>query len=308
MKALGDSLVALLSSASRSALIAAPFVRTHTLVRLLDAIPNGIDTTIVTRWRPADLLSGASDLEILDAAEDRSIPLLLRSDLHAKLFAVDDRCLVGSANVTDSALGWRTPSNLELLTLVDRSVSDIVELEEALLSGAVRATRELQSSLRRLIDGLGGQSDNRDFGFDEDSVCPGVISPEWVPKTMNPEELYRVYTGDCDNVSRTALPDMLAELEGLGVVSGLEEVDFRAWVAASIVQTPLINGVVQYLESEGPLVEESFALILDDLGIDSENYSAQSGLKVLERWLSYFLPDQYQVIRDSIKLIRVREV
>ena len=112
----GDDLTSLLSSAERSALIVAPFIRTAALSRLLDSIPDVVETSVATRWRPADILAGASDLGVFDLTEDRSVPLLLRHDLHAKLFAADDRCLVGLANVTAAALGWRTPSNLELLT------------------------------------------------------------------------------------------------------------------------------------------------------------------------------------------------
>ena len=75
----------------------------------------------MTRWRLADLLAGVADLGVYDAAVAKGAHLYLRYDLHAKLFVADDRCLVGSANVTDTALGWRSPENLELLVTVLRS-------------------------------------------------------------------------------------------------------------------------------------------------------------------------------------------
>jgi len=54
--------------------------------------------------------------------------LYIRQDLHAKFFAADDRCLVGSANVTSAALGWREPANLELLIPVKRTTAEVVAL------------------------------------------------------------------------------------------------------------------------------------------------------------------------------------
>ena len=91
MKIPADEIISLLSSARKSALIVAPFVRSESLSRLLDSVPVNIETMVVTRWRPADLIAGASDLSIYDVAEERAAQLYLRNDLHAKFFAADDK-------------------------------------------------------------------------------------------------------------------------------------------------------------------------------------------------------------------------
>ena len=105
MNLLEDNVISLFETARRNVLVVAPFMRSESLKRLLDSIPMGIETATVTRWRIEDLIAGASDLGVYELAERRNIPLHLRSDLHAKLFAADDKCLVGSANVTNAALG-----------------------------------------------------------------------------------------------------------------------------------------------------------------------------------------------------------
>ena len=112
MKTLGDELSSLLSGAQQNVLIVAPFIRSEAFSRLLDSIPIGTKTTVVTRWRLADLLAGTSDLGIYDLSESRSIPLYLRHDLHAKIFAVDDTCLVGPANpnTPNTCLLYTSPS------------------------------------------------------------------------------------------------------------------------------------------------------------------------------------------------------
>ena len=304
----GDDLTSLLSSAERSALIVAPFIRTAALARLLDSIPDEVETSVVTRWRPADILAGASDLDIFDLTEARTVPLLLRHDLHAKLFAADDRCLVGSANVTDIALGWRAPSNLELLTPVSRAASRIVAFEDALFAGAVRATREQQDRLRDLVERLSDQPHIVIAETAEDAPTPGLLLPNWAPRTKNPDELYLVYTGDEARVSRTALPAMREELAQLGIVPGIGEADFRAWIAATIAQTPLVGGVMQRIDEEGSMTEAALKQLLDDLGVGAGNYPAHEGLQVLQRWLTHFLPAQYQTTQDSIKLIQAKKV
>ena len=308
MTALGDDLTSFLNSAERTALVVAPFIRTKALARLLESIPDAVETSVVTRWRPVDLLAGASDLDVLDLTESRSIPLLLRHDLHAKLFAADDRCLVGSANVTDTALGWRTPSNFELLTLVPRAHPSIIAFEEQLLVGSVRATREQQSRLRDLVERLREQPDIIVPEIADDESTPGLLPSDWAPRSMNPEELYVVYLGKDEKVSRTALSTMRKELAQLGVAPGMSEAEFRAWVAAAVAQTPLVSGVMERIEAEGSMTEEALGRLLVDIGVDLATYSAHEGVQVLQRWFSHFLPAQYQTAQASIKLIKARKV
>ena len=104
----GGVIEEVLSSAERDVLIVAPFIQGSALSRLLERIPREIEKTIVTRWRPADVVSGVSDLAVYDIAEEAGVGLFLRYDLHAKLFCGDDDCVVGSANVSGAAfwLAW----------------------------------------------------------------------------------------------------------------------------------------------------------------------------------------------------------
>ena len=163
----------------------------------------------------------------------------------------DDKCLVGSANVTDTALGWRTPANLELLIPIARTAPSIIRFEEQLFAGAVPATAQDMQRLRDLVDRLASQASIVIAEVADDQTTPGLLAPDWAPRTMNPEELYLVYAGDVDRVGRRALNAMRDEIARLGVAPGMSEGDFRAWVAASITQTPLIRGVTQRIDEQG---------------------------------------------------------
>lgn len=104
MSAVGNDILALVGAAKRDVLIVAPFIKSAPVSRLLDTIGAEVQKTIVTRWRCADVVAGISDLEVFDIARRYHAKLLLCEDLHAKLYAADDRCFVGSANVTGVAL------------------------------------------------------------------------------------------------------------------------------------------------------------------------------------------------------------
>lgn len=306
MKTFGDDVISLFRVARHSALIVAPFMRSSALARLLDSIPVGTDTTVVTRWRPADLLAGASDLGVYDLAESRAVPLYLRHDLHAKFFAADDMCLIGSANVTDTALGWRSPANLELLAPIARTADHIVEFEAVLLAGALRATAEHRAHLEELIEKLRGLPVLIP-GREDDGSTMGLLSPSWVPRLRNPEDLYSVYSGECD-VGRSALPTMQEELAKYGTVPGMSEETFRTWIAASIIQTPLVSRVLQRIDEEGQVTEAALSDLLAEIGADDKEYHTRDVLEILKRWLTYFLPTQYETTQDSIKLIKAKKL
>ena len=302
----GDDLTSLLSLAKHNALIVAPFMRSEAFSRLLESIPVGTETAVVTRWRPADLLAGASDLGVYDLAESRTVPLFLRNDLHAKFFAADDMCLIGSANVTNTALGWRTPANFELLIPVARRTDHVVKFEEALFAGAVRATagqrNHLETLLKKLRDLPAFYNDPEDG-----NTGVGLLPKNWVPRVRNPEDLYSVYRGNHD-ISRSALQTMQEDLAQIGTVPGMDEEAFRAWVAATICQTPLVGRVINHIDNEGQLTESGLSGLLAEIGVDTQEYGTREVLEVLERWLTYFLPTQYETARDSIKLIKAKNV
>ena len=306
MKTLGDDVISLLSVAQHNALIVAPFMRSATLTRLLDSISTGTDIRVVTRWRPTDLLAGASDLGVYDVVESRGVPLYLRNDLHAKFFAADERCLIGSANVTDTALGWRSPANLELLAPIARTADHIVEFEKALDVGALRATAEYRDHLADLIEKLRGLPVVIP-GREDDASTMGLLPPSWVPRTRNPEDLYSVYRGEVD-VSRSVLQAMQEELAKIGTVPGMNEETFRTWVAATIIQTPLVSRVLQYIENEGEVTEAVLSNLLVKIGADDKESRTREVLEILKRWLTYFLPTQYETTQDSIKLIKAKKL
>ena len=309
MNPCGDDIIALLARAKRDVLIVAPFIRSSALARLLQSIQESVDILVVTRWRPADILAGASDLGVFDLTEANAIPLLLRHDLHAKLFVADDRCLIGSANVTATALGWRVPSNLELLAPADRSSPGIKTFLTELRSGSVRATRNHQVRLRELVEQLRLKHSFIVPETANDEDTPGLLPPNWMPATMNPDELYAVYARGAEaDVSRAALPGMVGELTRLSVSPGMDEFEFRAWVSSSILQTPVVVGVLRRIEAEGSVNEEALAQLFDEIGVDPNEHAPRQGLRTLQRWLTYFLSDGYETTSESIRLIKAKEI
>lgn len=151
----GDQLRALCEAARGEIVLAAPFIKAATLSKLITAIQPGVKLRCITRWRPEEIAAGVSDLEVWPLLRDREhCTLLLRPDLHAKYYRIDDSCLVGSANLTATALGWAREPNLELLVALSADVPSLVAFEAAMLSGCVAVTDDLWARLRAVTDAL----------------------------------------------------------------------------------------------------------------------------------------------------------
>lgn len=298
----------LLGTAEREVLVVAPFIRSAALERLLDAAPAGVNTTIVTRWRPLDVLAGASDLGVFDIAEARAIRLLLRHDLHAKLFVADDRCLVGSANVTAAALGWREPTNLELLAKVSRRTAEIREFETTLLQTSTPATAVERDLVLELVERLRARLGSESSILAATEEVPSLVPETWVPRVGNPEDLYAVYCGDLDAVSRVARPTMAEELVQLGLAPGMSEDEFRRRVALAMADTPVVRKVLSLIDETGDVTESEFKELLDQVRADQPSASVADSLVVLQRWLSHFMPDNYETTQETIRLIKAKRV
>ena len=304
----GDAVTELLGSAQRDAMVVAPFIRSVALERLLDAVPVGVEATIVTRWRPLDILTGASDLCVFDIAETRNSRLLLRHDLHAKLFVADERCLVGSANVTATALGWREPPNLELLAPVGRRTAEVRTFETTLFADPIPATVAERDRMIDLVDRLRDRLGPQGQLPASTADVPSLIPPTWVPQVGNPEDLYAVYRGEFDAVSRAARPTMLLELTLLGLAPGMSEDEFRDRVALTIAQAPAVREALLLIDETGDVTEAEFDDILNRLDADRPACSVADLLIVLQRWLSHFMPESYETAQESIRVIKAKRV
>ena len=116
-----------LAEARRSILIISAYVTIAGLSWIRD---NGtldrVPVTILTQWKPRDLLSGASDLEAYKLSLDLGWRFCLLPNLHAKLLLIDDNYMfVGSSNVTAFGLSLVPGGNRELGICVAANAGDV---------------------------------------------------------------------------------------------------------------------------------------------------------------------------------------
>jgi hypothetical protein len=315
MYILGTQLEQLCAAGRRNILLVAPFVKAHTLERLLGQVAAEVAVRCVTRWRPEEIVAGVSDLEVWPLLRDRvQSSLWLHPDLHAKFYRADDTCLIGSANITGTALGWSPNPNLELLIPIHAEHSIVQSFEEILSQECIQVDESLFQQMSQIVALIKQDSANlprfvheqRDVPYEIASSEPIVPASQWLPKLRQPADLYLAYTQRYDELTTVSRANAASDLQAVPVPPGLSRPAFEAYVGMLLLQKPILRQVDRFLTQP-----QRFGAVRDLLArlpcSTIPEFDPTHAWQTLMRWLLYFLPQRYTRIpsRHSEVLQRV---
>jgi len=313
MKLPGDKLVTLCEQARVEIVLVAPFIKATVMERVLDSIPSQVNSIrCVTRWRPEEIAAGVSDVEVVDIIKTRqNARLFIHPLLHAKYFRSDRKCIIGSCNLTQRALGWAMPANLELM--FEASVDDQVlsDFERIVFANSFEASEKLKNEVTAAAD-LIRDSGKQPALLSEEGL--GDDDPEtfaadvWLPLCTRPERLFQIYAGeDPDRIIGWTLEAGQRDIRSLRIPLGLGAGTFQQFVAASIQQTPLAQRI--HAMAVNPITSEEGANLITS-SIDEQYlvYSPEEHWNTIRAWLLHFLPRVYRQPSGSNNLQRGTEI
>jgi len=298
---LGDMLVREAEGTNKRVLLAAPFVKRAVVERLFDVISPTVVVHLVTRWNVHDVVAGASDPDVWELVRTRDdTKMKLVSNLHAKYYRFDDRCFIGSANLTQKALGWTRPANVEVL--VSRPVEGESAVETALHSG-IEVTDEVYRRFLRQGEESEVEHLIRDDGVDSsESEAAHVSEPSirydtsawWTPSMRQPSQLYDVYAGNLDSVTRAGRAQAQEDLQHFKLPPGMSRSSFEAEVAWQLYQKPIVQDINSFTQTT-----RRFGAVRDHLKnllcSTRPDFDASRAWQTLIRWLLHFMPDEYEM-------------
>lgn len=293
----GDILVEHLASAREAAVICAPFIKAKVLRRILDRLDPSVEVEIATRWIPAEVAAGVSDLEVYDIVNERPrTTLKLIDNLHAKIFVADMTVLTGSTNVTARAFGWCNSPNLEVLVPAEiedpaiRACLSAVELARvATESERARVLAESESLVTQVLP----------EAVDFDVPYAGV----WLPRFGAPQRLYAAYRAATrDRLSADNLEAADHDLAALALPAGLDETAFGHAVRESMAEMP---GVQRLLEAADNYLEDSEGERIVSLLNPGSDLKPDAQWTIFREWLTYFFNDVYE-IAPQVFVVRPR--
>ena len=297
MRAEGDLLLSHVASARSSLLLCAPFIKAPVLARVLRAVGNGVDVDVVTRWHAREVAAGVSDLEAFDVVGARpGTRLRLLDRLHAKLYVADGRALLGSANLTATALGWCDAPNLETLTEVPGD-ADAVRRCVAALDGARPATTAERDRVRAAADAAPAAD------LPEAGTMDEARAHTWLPISSAPARLFPIYAGrGLDRLTSSVIDSGRSDLEALGLPDGLDEAAFTREVADRLRSAAAMRPLMERIGSD---LADSDAVVIVGAANVGDDMAADTRWGVVREWITYFLADTVEVVPQSF-IVRPR--
>lgn len=276
---LGDLLLSLCHNATR-ALLAAPYIKTDALAGVLAEFPLSVEITCVTRWNPHDIAAGASDTECRTMVLELGGSFWVHPMLHAKYYRIDDTVLIGSANLTNPAMGWANQPNLEILSPAGAEF-DATAFENKLL----QESREISDAEFLVWDSIPA--------IRAETGHPSLLFPQldnWRPATRDPRHLVLSYQGHTEEIAslderRLAHEDIAA----LVIPSGLSLAAMRKWTTACLLSAPFTSAVVRL---PGTTSAASAARVLAE-SFDLSMSQARRDMEAVQNWLRFFAPEVF---------------
>lgn len=292
MKTPGASLLGLAAASQREFVMCAPFAKATVVSEVVSAVPAGVRIVLFTRWRPDEVAAGVSDTQVLAVVRERGGVVYLHDRLHAKYYRNEESALVGSANLTATALGWTHTPNLELL--VASSDNDIDLMERELTANGIIATDEIAQEVDTIAELLPAGIKSLE------NLIQSTGSAYWIPRLRMPSDLFAAYEYGTASLASRSAEAAAADLSVLELPPGLSRQQFDALVGYRLRRQPLMAQIDDFLSTPRRFGEMR-ELLSHVTGYDRDQ--AEQSWQTMLRWILEFLPQRY-----SLKTFRHSEV
>ncbi|OBK22395.1 hypothetical protein A5635_21840 [Mycobacterium asiaticum] len=252
----------------------------------MSAVPEGVDVALFTRWRPEEVAAGISDTGVLKVLHDRGGAVYLHDRLHAKFYRSESAVLLGSANLTATALGWSFSPNIELL--VESTRDRIVEVENYLSAQSTEATAEMAREVDEIAKLLPEAPTAPEHAGQ--AAEPSAI---WVPHLRMPSDLFAAYSKGLESMTSRSASAAAIDLVALDLPVSLSKRQFQAVVGHRMSHQVLFQKLDQFLDRP-----RRFGEVRDEIGrlTGYSREQADDAWQTTMRWMLEFLP--YRYVRD----------
>lgn len=145
-----ENLQSSLKRAKKEVLVLSGFIKADALRWLLDQCDTN-NISVVSRWRKHDLICGASDFECYEICKQAGVRFGVSQNLHGKVYNIDQKIFVGSANLTSRGMAFSNNYNDEFGVGFAAGESDKSKLT-SYLNEVIWLNDALAESLRNELD------------------------------------------------------------------------------------------------------------------------------------------------------------
>ena len=112
-----DEFKELINGAKSRLYISSPFIKTNMANMVVDTLKKGVECRVLTKFTLHNLRYNSLDIKAVESFSNNGFEVKSLDNLHAKIFVIDDKAIVGSSNLTNGGL----LSNIEYNILIEDS-------------------------------------------------------------------------------------------------------------------------------------------------------------------------------------------
>lgn len=143
------------SRATASVTILSAYLKHQALDHLMSLVPEEVELRVASRFRPNDLISGASDIDAAKLLIEKGAKFGISPRLHGKVFLIDDQDMyIGSSNLTGSGFGLAGTGNEEFGTQCHAGQADVQKLNKFLARNVQWLDACAIESMERELEGM----------------------------------------------------------------------------------------------------------------------------------------------------------
>jgi len=239
-----------ISEQNQLLLIISPFIKVDALKSLLENTKYASDLKVVVRWRPEDIISQVSDLEIYPLLCREKIPLYFNHRIHLKLYLLGaNEAFHTSGNLTSKGLGLCEGCNIEVGAFVPITNHDWVKLYEIIESSRIVNDDVFEAYVKYYHDNKKLMQDAPKLILPQDFGKEFSLSS--LPASQNPKELWEYYSsGNKDSYGAEFTRKYVHDLIAFQMPEGLGKEDFFINLEKRIKQSRFIQSIVGLIQEK----------------------------------------------------------
>lgn len=296
----GNRVRLMLSNAQNEAIICAPYIKLSALEKIVKLVPNDVLLKVYMNLRAIDVYLGVTDIGVYDFCKNRHNTYLYNiQNLHAKLYSADEIVLIGSANVTNSALGWVSSPNVEILCPGCWEDPSIRKLSFYMKTANLIDSCFIDKTIVQLQD---IEKENLNMVHAVEELASIYKDSIWLPDSSMPENLYKIYSGRFNSNSLTsgAIRDAESDIKSLNFPPDLDKKDFYIFAQLQLMEAIVFSEILDSIpgkvsEADGIKVIKSYFPFLEET-------DCRLHWNNIILWVSEFFGDRFEMAPVSFEL------
>lgn len=274
-------------------LLIVPFIKLAALKQLHWVQNKRLRLKVVCRWRPGDLLTGASDVDIFPYLKKSGCELYLNPDIHLKLYVFGSNTAVNtSANLTLRGLGYSGAPNMEIGNVVKLAEGDWENIYRIIASSR-QVDDDIYARCKKFVERNQVPASNR---VPEDLLGPPKkYTIGSLPATATPAKLAEFYlTEDHSEFEPEDVRRGIHDLVTFRVPAGLSASEMNRLLGNAFRSTPFVIDFVAFLKAEKSLrfgaVNEWIHEKCEDIPLPYR-WEFKENTRIFYDWLAHYYPE-----------------